>query len=371
MECTGVAFAGLLGRCQAMEHLRREVGTCGPSDFRVHIFGETGTGKENVARALHALSPRARHRFVPLNAAGFSDDLLAAELFGHARGAFTGAVAAREGYVARAEGGTLFVDEVAELSPLAQARLLRFLQDKEYQRLGETSPRRADVRVISATNVDLRERVRAGRFRHDLWFRLKDDRIDVPPLRERGGDILLLARHFLRGESMARGESPPRLTHEAERVLLGYRWPGNVRELESEMRRLSVRAAGRAVRPEDLSSELREAACHPVCALREMLRRTEEEILRRALERNHWILARAAAELGITRQALWKKLRRLGSSSLTREECYPRRPDAGQRVHGREDRDRTGQRGRAGVGRPADGGLGSVGEAGPGDRSLP
>jgi DNA-binding NtrC family response regulator len=371
METTGVALAGLLGRCPAMEHLRREVGTYGPSDIKLHIFGETGTGKENVARALHALSPRARHRFVPVNAAGFSDDLLASELFGHARGAFTGAVAAREGYVARAEGGTLFVDEVAELSPLAQARLLRFLQDNEYQRLGETSPRRADVRVISATNVDLRERVRTGRFRHDLWFRLRDDRIEVPPLRERGGDVLLLARHFLRLESRARGESPPRLTDAAERVLLGYRWPGNVRELESEMRRLSVRAAGRAVGPEDLSPELREATERPACALRETLRRTEEEALRRALERHDWVLARAAAELGITRQGLWKKLRRLGSSSAAGEGCYPRRPNAGQRVHGREDRDRTGQRGRAGVGRPADGGLGSVAEAGPRDRSLP
>jgi len=183
MQSGGGALAGLVGRCPAIESMRREVRQFGASDVRVHVFGETGTGKERVARALHELSPRASRRFVPVNAAGIGDDLLMPELFGHARGAFTGAVAARDGYVAEAEGGTLFLDEVAELSPLAQARLLRFLQEGEYRRLGETVLRKADVRLVSATNVDLAERVRLGRFRHDLWFRLKTERLVVPPLR--------------------------------------------------------------------------------------------------------------------------------------------------------------------------------------------
>jgi DNA-binding NtrC family response regulator len=305
-------LAGLIGGCPAMAWLRSEIKQLGPSELRVHVFGETGTGKEKVARALHELSPRARRKFVPVNVAGFTDDLLLAELFGHARGAFTGAVAAREGYIAEAEGGTLFIDEVGEMSPLAQVRLLRFLQEREYQRLGETAARRADVRVISATNVDLAQRVREGRFRMDLWFRLKAERIVVPPLRERGDDVLLLARHFLRLQSAARGEVAPALTPEAAQSLLRYPWPGNVRELENEMQRLAVRVAGRAVTANDLSSEIRGPAGTPAGGLRSALRRHEVEILRGTLERHGWIQARAASELGITRQALWAKVRRLG-----------------------------------------------------------
>jgi DNA-binding NtrC family response regulator len=311
MERRGVALAGLLGRCPAMECLRRKIGTFGPSELWVHVFGETGSGKENVARALHELSTRARRPFVPVNAAGFTDDLLVAELFGHARGAFTGAVAAREGYVAQAEGGTLFVDEVAEMSPVAQVRLLRFLQAKEYQRLGETTTRRADVRVISATNVDLADQVRAGRFRKDLFFRLKYERIVVPPLRERGEDVLLLAHHFLSRGAAARGESPPAIVPEAAKALLRYHWPGNVRELENEMQTLAVRAAGRTVTVDDLSAELREQTQAPLHGLREALLRAEVDLVRGSLDRHGWILARAADELGITRQALWAKVRRL------------------------------------------------------------
>jgi DNA-binding NtrC family response regulator len=295
-----------------MEHLRRKIGKLGPSDLWVHLFGETGTGKENVARALHELSARSRRPFVAVNAAGFTDELLVAELFGHTRGAFTGAVAAREGYVAQAEGGTLFVDEVAEMSPVTQARLLRFLEQKEYQRLGETETRHADVRVISATNVDLAERVRAGLFRKDMWFRFKHDLIVLPPLRERGDDVLLLARHFLSREAARRGEAPAELSAETEAALLRHEWPGNVRELRNEMQRLAVLAAGRPVELRDLSEELRSEKRGPASCLREALRRAEADLVRLALDRHGWIVARAAAELGITRQALWAKVRRLG-----------------------------------------------------------
>jgi DNA-binding NtrC family response regulator len=312
MEWETGAFAGLLGRCPAMERLRREIAQFGPSELRVHVFGETGTGKEMVARALHDLSPRARRKLVPVNVAGFTDELLVAELFGHGRGAFTGAVAAREGYVAEAEGGTLFIDEVAEMSPLAQVRLLRFLQGGEYQRLGETCPRRADVRVISATNVDLARRVREGRFRMDLWYRLTDETIVAPPLRERGADVLLLARHFLRLEAAQHGWVPPTLSREAEAALLGHSWPGNVRQLQSEMRRLAVRVAGREVTVEDLSVALRQVPARRAGTLRAALEQCEKELVQDALDRHEGILARAAAELGITRQALWAKVRRRG-----------------------------------------------------------
>ena len=313
MRSGGGALAGLVGRCPAVESLRRDLVKLGASDVGVHVFGETGTGKERVARALHELSPRASRRFVAVNAAGFSDELLVAELFGHARGAFTGAVFAREGFVAEAEGGTLFLDEVAELTPLAQARLLRFLQEFEYRRLGETALRRADVRVISATNVDLAERVRQGRFREDLWYRIKAERLRVPPLRERGEDVVLLARHFLERQSASRGLPAPRLLPGAEEALLAHGWPGNVRELETEMLRLVVRFPGALVSPSDLSAELGPPA-RPPGTLRVALRRVEAEMLKDALARHDGRPARAAAELGITRQALWAKLRRLGGA---------------------------------------------------------
>ncbi len=328
MESGRAALAELLGRCPAMERLRREVGLYGPSDVRVHVFGETGAGKELVARALHEASPRARRRLVPVNVAGVNDELLTTELFGHARGAFTGAVSAREGYVAEADGSTLFVDEVGDMSSLAQVRLLRFLEGGEYRRVGETVLRRASVRLISATNVDLARRVREGRFRQDLWFRLNDVIITVPPLRERGADVLLLARHFLCARAAERGEAPPVLSREVEAALLGHAWPGNVRQLQSEMRRLAVRAAGREVTVDDLSPALCEGATPRVGTLHAALRTRETELVQDALERNDWIIARAAGDLGISRQALWVKARRLGLVGAGPERCYPRRPSA-------------------------------------------
>jgi DNA-binding NtrC family response regulator len=305
-------LGGLLGRSAAMEDLRSEIMKYGPSELRIHVHGETGTGKERVARALHALSARARSPFVPFNAAGFSDELVEAELFGHTRGAFTGALLAREGYVAAAEHGTLFLDEVAELSPRAQAKLLRFLEEHEYHRLGETVPRRADVRVLSATNVDLGQRVREGRFRQDLWYRLQVHRVLLPPLRERGGDVLLLARHFLRQEERPSGTPPPRLSKEAETAIARFAWPGNVRQLANEMCRLVVTATDGVVLLKHLSDEVRASLRVPTGCLRSKMSAVERKILREALDRNGGVRTATAAELGITRQALVNKIRRLG-----------------------------------------------------------
>ena len=311
MVSTVAAFAGLIGRCPAMERLKKDLELFGPSDERVHVFGETGTGKDLVAKALHAASPRARRPLVPVNVAGLSDDLLISELFGHARGAFTGAVTDHEGYVAKAEGGTLFIDEVGDMSGVAQVRLLRFLEEGEYQRLGETAVRKADVRVVSATNVDIPRRVRERRFREDLWFRLKVERVHLPPLRERGDDVLLLARHFLHRQAAGRGEAPSALSPEAEAALLAHAWPGNVRELRHEMQRVAVRASGRTAGIEDLSPELQERKARRAGTLRENVRRYETGIILDALERHHGNVARTAAELGMTRQALWDRTRRL------------------------------------------------------------
>ena len=303
---------GLLGRSPAMEGLRQEIRQFGPSDLRIHVHGETGVGKEGVARALHALSPRARGRFVPFNAAGFTDELVEAELFGHARGAFTGAVGAREGYVAEAERGTLFLDEVAELTPRAQAKLLRFLEENEYHRLGETVARRADVRLLSATNVDLDRLVSQRRFRRDLWYRLHEHCVCVPPLRERGGDVLLLARHFLRQEAARQSRVPPRLSRGAEAAIARYSWPGNVRQLASEMRRVLVIAVDGVIDLEHLSDDIRPSPGGVVGGLRSKMAAVERRIVREVLDRHGGNRTAAAAELGITRQALVAKIRRLG-----------------------------------------------------------
>ncbi|MFN8091297.1 MAG: sigma-54 dependent transcriptional regulator [Vicinamibacteria bacterium] len=316
MSTGGVAHWSLMGRCGPMEHLRAQIAQIAPSDVRVHVYGETGTGKEKVARALHRLSTRAGRPCVAVNIAAVPDELFGSEMFGHVKGAFTGAVTDREGHVARADGGTLFMDEVGDMSPLAQARLLRFLQEREYQRVGEGRPRRADVRLISATNVDLEERVEAGRFRADLLFRLRELTLVVPPLRERGGDILYLAHHFLRLQAAVRNEKPPTLAPATEAILLRCPWPGNVRQLEGEMKRLGVVARGREVLPEDLSESVRRSAENASASrpagLKAEIRQVEGEAIRRALDRNAGVKARAARDLGITRQALQKKLRRLG-----------------------------------------------------------
>jgi DNA-binding NtrC family response regulator len=323
---------GLLGRSPAMEGLRQEIRQFGPSDLRIHVHGETGVGKEGVARALHALSPRARGRFVPFNAAGFTDELVEAELFGHARGAFTGAVGSREGYVAEAERGTLFLDEVAELTPKAQAKLLRFLEQNEYHRLGETVARRADVRLLSATNVDLGWLVSQRRFRKDLWYRLHEHCVFVPPLRERGGDVLLLTRHFLRQEAARQNRVPPRLSREAEAAIARYSWPGNVRQLASEMRRVLVIAGDGVIDLEHLSDGLRPSPGGVVGGLRSKMAAVERRIVREVLDRHGGNRTAAAAELGITRQALVGKIRRLGLVERVEERMqaeWTGRADAG------------------------------------------
>jgi two-component system response regulator AtoC len=301
----------MVGSCPAIESLKREIRQFGASEARVHVFGETGTGKERVARALHEVSPRAARQFVPLNAATLGDELMSSELFGSVRGAFTGAET-RNGYITEAEGGTLFIDEVAELSLLAQARLLRFLEQGEYRRVGETTVRRANVRVVSATNVDLKQRVAEGRFREDLWFRLKVHCLVVPPLRERGSDVLLLARHFLAEQAKRACVAPPRLSTGAEQALLACAWRGNVRELEHEMQRLVVRVPGQLVAREDLSADVAALARPCGGTLKAAMQLHESQMLLSMLEKHEGRQARAAAELGITRQALWAKLRRLG-----------------------------------------------------------
>jgi DNA-binding NtrC family response regulator len=305
-------FPDLIGRSRAMQDLFREMSRLAPLDVSVHIFGETGTGKERVAHALHRHSRWREGPWVAVNAASLSDELFESELFGHVKGAFTGALADRRGYVAEAEGGTLFLDEVTDLSPRAQAKLLRFLQEREYRRLGETRLVRADLRVVTASNVPLEERVSAGLFRSDLMYRLTQTTLLVPPLRDRGDDVVLLARHFLRQLSGRAGTPAPALSQEAVRALLRHSWPGNVRELESEAVRALARAGTGNLGCEHLSKSIAAEPPAPRAPLKRSLLAFERSEIVRALGRHGGNRTRAALDLGLSRQALLAKITRLG-----------------------------------------------------------
>jgi DNA-binding NtrC family response regulator len=308
--------AGMVGESPAMRALFAGIERVARSDVVVHLYGETGTGKERVAQAIHERSARARRPFVALNAASMSDELFHSEMFGHARGAFTGAVSARDGLVAAAEGGTLFLDEVVELTPKAQSRLLRFVERREYHRLGETYMRRADVRVLTAANVRLDECVAQGHFRADLLYRLKVVVLCLPPLRERGHDILLLARSFLRRFAAEAGVPCPELSPEMERALLRSAWPGNVRELENAMERLvTFGVGGEGLQSGQPSPRLVADDAGPVVLLKEAREEFDRKYLREALAHYNGNRTRTAAALGLSRQGLGLLLGRLGMSS--------------------------------------------------------
>jgi DNA-binding NtrC family response regulator len=244
---------------------------------------------------------------VAVNASSLGDELFEAEMFGHGRGAFTGAGGERDGVVAAAEGGTLFLDEVADLSPRAQARLLRFLEEREYRRVGETRVRRANVRVVTAANVSLSCRLRA-----DLVFRLEEVVLTLPPLRERGADLWLLVRHFLAESAASAGAPVPSLASEARRALAAHPWPGNVRELRGAIRRAVVMAGGPTIRRDHLSDALRAVAPPRARTLRSAVAVFEREYVTRELARHAGHRVRTAAALGITRQALAAKMAKLG-----------------------------------------------------------
>ncbi len=250
------ARLGLLGRAPAMQDVFRAIGRLAQSSATVLITGESGTGKELVARALHEHSPRAQGEFVALNAAAIPRELLESELFGHERGAFTGAVQTRQGRFEQARGGTLFLDEIGDMAPEMQTRLLRVLSDGQYYRVGGHQPLKADARVVAATHQDLEERVRQGLFREDLFHRLNVIRLRLPPLRERREDVPLLVAHFLQRSAHELGSEPKKLSRAALRALVAYSWPGNVRELENLCRWLTLMTPARIVESRDLPPEV-------------------------------------------------------------------------------------------------------------------
>jgi DNA-binding NtrC family response regulator len=302
----------LLGVTAVMAELRRTVERAAAAPFTVLIDGESGSGKELVARAIHRGSPRRDRTFCTLNCAALPDDLVEAELFGHVRGSFSGAIADRSGVFEEAHGGTLFLDEIGELSPRAQAKILRVIQEGELRRVGENVSRRIDVRVVSATNRNLRQEADAGRFRLDLLYRLDVIRIAVPALRDRREDIPVLAECFW-SEATRRLGSRATLGAATMAALARYDWPGNVRELQNVLAALAVRSPKRGVvPPEALPAPFNESRRGEAWRLDDARRTFEERFVRAALVRSGGHRGRAAGELGVTRQGLTKLMTRLG-----------------------------------------------------------
>lgn len=317
-----LADTGLVGRSPAMIELYNEIARVSPSRSTVLIVGESGTGKELVARAIHKHSPRATRPFIAVNCGALTETLLEAELFGHVRGSFTGAVADRRGLWEEAEGGTLFLDEVGETSPAMQVKLLRALQEGEIRRVGASRSQHVDARVLAATNRDLESDVRAGTFREDLFYRLGVVILRVPPLSERRVDIPLLAERFLRAAA-AGGARPMSFSEQALAQLTAYSWPGNVRELESAVEYAAIRARGAEIATEDLPAKLqsngaRRRSHDPASALAALysdlisLDELERRYLIYVLEKTGGNRTRAAEILGIDRRTFYRMAERFG-----------------------------------------------------------
>ncbi len=298
-------FAGIIGRDSKMLQVYGRIRETATTDYPVCITGETGTGKELVAAAIHNESRRGGGPFVPVNSAALPEGMLESELFGHVKGAFTGALRDKKGRFELADGGSLFLDEVSELPAVIQAKLLRVLQEGTFDPVGSEKTRRVDVRLITATNRDLKADVDAGRFRKDLYYRINVVPVNLPSLRERKGDIPLLALHFLRMEADA-GKEPPTLSEEALTLMKRYDWPGNVRELQSAVRFAAVRSRGRIIRIEHLPLEL--VKMDELKPARGPARKLDSDSVRAALERTAGNKARAARLLGVGRATLYRFL---------------------------------------------------------------
>ncbi len=304
-------FEDLIGQSEAMRRVFALIGDVAPTDSPVLITGQTGTGKELVARAIHARSPRAYGPFVPLNCGAVTETLLETELFGHERGAFTGAVKARRGRLEMADGGVLFLDEVGDISGKMQVDLLRVLEDKVFFRIGGTTKVNTDFRLICATHQDLPDQIARGRFRSDFYFRINVISINVPPLSERLEDIGLLAVHFLERFALDTGKRIEGFAPEALARLKGYSWPGNVRELKNVIERAVVLCRGERIGVEVLSFPGED---RPAATGLATLEEVELDHIRRTLAATDWNVSQAAGHLGIDRGTLSRKMKRHGLS---------------------------------------------------------
>lgn len=304
-------FFGMLSRNHRMREIFSVLPSIAQSDASVLVTGESGTGKELVAKALHGLSRRNSGPFVPINCAALPDSLLESELFGHRKGAFTGASEERPGKVKAAGGGTLFLDEIAEMPPALQAKLLRFLEEKRFYPVGADEAEDADVRVIAATNRDLEGRVESKHFRADLYYRINVVRVEIPPLRERTEDIPLLVDFFLARLCRRMGKDIPAVSEGALQVLLAHQYPGNVRELENVLEQAFIVCPGGLIEPQHLPPRLREAA-RGAAPLGRTLDDVERAFISSILEEENWNRSAAARRMGIHPTTLWRKMKKLG-----------------------------------------------------------
>jgi len=308
----------MVGESAAMAHLRAQVSQASPTNGRVLILGENGTGKELVARTIHQTSRRKNGPFVEVNCAAIPEELIESELFGHVRGAFTGAVGDKPGRFEQATTGTIFLDEIADMSLKTQAKVLRVLQEQVMERVGGTQRIKVDVRVVAATNKDLPSEIRAGRFREDLYFRLNVIPIFVPALRDRQQDIPLLAEHFMAVLAAEDGRRPKRLAPEAAARLQQYAWPGNVRELRNVIERMFIMVSDDTITAQDLGFLGRDgmpeapAEHGPLAPLSEARDQFEKDYILRTLAANQGNMSRTAEVLGVERSNLYKKLRAFG-----------------------------------------------------------
>ncbi len=304
-------FEDMLGVSAPMQSVFTFIRKVGPTGVPVLILGESGTGKEMVARALHRRGEHPNGPFVAINCNSIPENLLESELFGHEKGAFTGAHVQRKGHIESAAGGTLFLDEIGELPAAVQVKLLRFLQEKRFQRVGGRQEIASDARVIAATNVDLQEAVLKGTFREDLYFRLAVVVVKVPPIRERGDDVVLVAREFLRRYGGQHRKAGLTFSPDAVRALTFHPWPGNVRELQNRVQRAVIMAEGKRVTAADLELvESLSSAARPT--LRDVREDAEREIVQEALRRHRGKITAAAVELGISRPTLYELMDKLG-----------------------------------------------------------
>ena len=311
-------FSNMIGRSKPMLRIYDLIGKVAYSKASVLITGPSGTGKELIAKAIHYESPRKNRPFISVNCGALTETLLESELFGHEKGAFTGAVALKKGRFELADGGTLFLDEVGEMPPSLQVKLLRVLQEMEFERVGGTRSLRVDVRVLSASNRNLKETVAEGSFREDLFYRLNVIQIEVPPLRERPEDIRLLVNHFIDKYRRTSGEEKIELSPEVWKAFYAYRWPGNVRELENVIERAVVLNSEGVIHQRDLPAEFSEENIEldvdrfipSDVPLQETLEKIEEKLIRRALKQSGDVQSHAAERLGITKSLIQHKMKK-------------------------------------------------------------
>ena len=305
----------LIGESEAMKKLEQQIRSAAPAATRVLITGENGSGKEIVARTLHRLSPRADQPFIDVNCAAIPEELIESELFGHRKGAFTGAIDDRKGKFELSDGGTLFLDEVGDMSLKTQAKVLRVLQEQTFQRVGGQQTIRVDVRVLAATNKSLEEEIANNRFRSDLYYRLNVIPIEVPPLRARGNDIVLLAEHFLRRFAAEAGQPKKKLSSGAATKLKAYYWPGNVRELRNVIERLAILLPGEAIEAEDVQLGTRVESppeIAPNLPLKDARDEFEKQYILARLREYAGNVSRTADALGVERSNLYRKLHAYG-----------------------------------------------------------